>query len=497
MLFFCMKEILSNIGFVLQMSGIFTLIPIIISFAYQESGATIALFITATAFFALGFVLNSLCERKALSYKQSCCLIVLVFILLSFIGAIPYLYINASDGGIFTRITDSIFESASGFTTTGFSVLPNVDALPRSIVFYRALTQFIGGIGIVLLLLVFFYPEEKLKSFSKSMGLPENYKIKKTFLLILVVYFVYCIAMALIAFFMGYKDILMLLSYLFSALSTGGFGPTNDITAHVTASPLNYILIISMILGAVNFIVLAGIFKLRIKEFLKSEIILFIVILSIAVIELTAVFGMDFFDGLFHGVSAMTTTGFGYLPLGNASEGIKILLTALMFVGGTSFSTAGGIKVYRLVLFFKAMQKAVAESLQHDNFPITVFGKQYTNPEVLQGLMMILIMIFSVGLSSLILVKYGYAGIDAVFESTSALATTGLSVGIVGPALASELKWLFIFLMILGRVEIFAFLIMISGIKELPQVIEVPLEKLHLKKPTAPERPDGNLENRQ
>ena len=233
-----MKAILANMGFVLQMTGGLTIIPIVTSFALNETSAIISLLITATAFFALGFVLNALCERKTLSFRQSCSLIVLVFVFLSIIGAIPYIYVNAFDGSLYNKITNSIFESASGFTTTGFSMITDVAALPKSIMLYRSLTQFIGGIGIVLILLAFFYPEDKLKEFSRSMGLGGNHKIKRTFIMILLIYLSYSVIMGAIAFFLGYKDIVTLASFIFSALSSGGFSQVNDITTPTTFFPL-------------------------------------------------------------------------------------------------------------------------------------------------------------------------------------------------------------------------------------------------------------------
>src|SRR4030042_2410475 len=267
-----MKTILANLGFVLEMAGAFLVLPIIVSFYYNESGATIALFLSAIGFLALGFFLNAMCERRELTYNKSCILIVIVFLLLSIIGAIPYIYLNISQGDFIQNITDSIFESASGYTTTGFTVIGNLSTIPKSIIFYRALTQFIGGIGIVLVLLAFFYPEKKLQEFSRSMGFLKNSKIKRTFLLILGIYCILCILMVLFGYIFGYHDILTLVSFIFSALSTGGFTPMNDITAAVNQIPFNAILLISMFFGASNFFLLAGLVKRRLKEFFRSEI---------------------------------------------------------------------------------------------------------------------------------------------------------------------------------------------------------------------------------
>jgi trk system potassium uptake protein TrkH len=420
--------------------------------------------LAATAFLVLGFMLNALAERKELTFKQSYTLIVLVFILLSLIGAIPYAYINIQKGDLLQNITDSVFESASGFTTTGYSVIPNLSAIPKSILFYRGLTQFVGGIGIVLVLLAFFYPEAKLQEFSRGMGFSKNQKIKKTFLLILFIYCTYTIVMIVSGFLLGYRDIINLTSFIFSALSTGGFAPITDITTVATQFPLNFILIISMILGATNFFVLAGLFKGKIKEFIKSEITVFIAIAIFSICIATIFFHLSVFDSVFHIISAMSTTGFSYVTI--QSDSLKLFLVFLMFVGGASFSTAGGIKIYRFILLFKATKKAIVDSITGQDSTVKLFGKEYTNAEIIQSLALVILMIGIIFASSFIVSSYGFRPVDSIFETTSAIATTGLSAGVVGPSLALELKWLFVFLMILGRIEILAFLIMFSRAKK-------------------------------
>jgi trk system potassium uptake protein TrkH len=461
-----MKALLANMGFVLQISGIFLILPIILSFVFNETSATIGLFLAAIAFLALGFGLNALCERKELSFKQSCTLIVLVFLLLSLIGAIPYFYLTFSQGDLLQSFTDSVFESSSGFTTTGFSVLSNLSEIPKSILFYRALTQFIGGIGIILILLAFFYPDAKLQEFSRSMGFTKNEKIKKTFFLILLIYFIYCIVMIAMGLIFGYRDIISLVSFIFSALSTGGFSPLNDMTAAATQFPLNVILILGMILGAVNFFVLAGLFKRRFKEFFRSETSVFLVIAVAAIGASILVFHLSVPDSIFHVISAMSTTGFSYLQIQNFSDGLKLFTIFLMFVGGASLSTAGGIKIFRFLLLFKAAKKTIVDSITKQDTPIKLFGKTYTNAEVIQSMAVVTLMIGIIFASSFIVSSYGFRPVDSIFETTSAMATTGLSAGIIGPSLALELKWLFVLLMLLGRVEILAFLIMFSRTKE-------------------------------
>ncbi len=175
---------------------------------------------------------------------------------------------------------------------------------------------------------------------------------------------------------------------------------------------------------------------------------------------------LPLFDSIFNVVSAMSTTGFGYLSIANFSDGLKLFLVFLMFVGGASFSTAGGIKIYRFLLLFKATNKAITESITGKYTPITLFGKEYSNLEVIHSMVIVISMVGLIFGSTFVISLYGFEPVDAVFDATSALATTGLSAGVVGPSLALELKWLFVFLMIVGRVEILAFFIMFSRTKE-------------------------------
>jgi len=461
-----MRTLLANMGFVLQISGIFIVLPIILSFINNETSATIALFIAAMIFLTLGFSLNAFCERRELSYKLSCSLIVLIFILLTLIGAIPYMYVNISNGGIIQNISDSIFESASGFTTTGFSVIPNISAVPESILFYRGLTQFIGGIGIVLVLLAFFYPDAKLQDFARGMGFSKDQKIKKTFILIILIYCAYTIIMVIMSYLLGYHDIVKGIAFVFSAISTGGFAPIGDITSVATHFPMNAILIIGMVLGASNFFVIAGLFKKRFKEFFSSETSVFIVMAIFAISIAAIFFGLSADVAVFHIVSAMTNSGFSYVSVAEFTDGLKFFLIFLMLVGGASFSTAGGIKIFRFVLMIKTVRKAVYESITEREYKVKLFGKEYTDAGIIQAAMVVLLMIVLVFFSAFIVSSYGFQPVDSLFETTSAVATTGLSTGIISPSLAIELKWLFVALMLLGRVEVLAFFIMISRTKE-------------------------------
>lgn len=464
-----LSVLLANIGFVLQVSGILVLVPIVVSFILHETLATVALFITATSLLAFGFLTNSLCEKKEMTYKQSCILVVLVFLILGLIGAIPYFYINFSVGDISQLITDSVFESVSGFTTTGFSVISNLEVLPKSIILYRSMTQFIGGIGIVLVLLAFFYPEAKLRDFAKSIGLyKENHRIKKTFFFIISIYCAVTAIMIAIGYLAGYRELINLSSLIFAAISTGGFAPFSgaELTAVLTQPPLNIIIPLCMLFGATNFLIFAELYKRKFKNFFYSETTFFLIIVAISVALFVSSFNLPAADAGFHVLSAMSTTGFSYLPIGNIDASLTLFLISIMFIGGASFSTAGGIKIYRFLLLIKSIGKTVTYAVTGKDNKIRLFDKEYSNAEIIQVGTFMFLVIAVIFASAMILSLNGFDPLNSLFESTSAITTAGLSTGIVGPELNKGLKWLFIFLMILGRVEVVTFLVIFSKVKE-------------------------------
>jgi trk system potassium uptake protein TrkH len=215
-----------------------------------------------------------------------------------------------------------------------------------------------------------------------------------------------------------------------------------------------------MVLGALNFIVLAGIVRGKWRQLLKSEVSVFIALWLASIAVVRIVFGLGWFDSTFHTISMMSTAGFGYLPA--MSEGLKLFFCMIMFIGGASLSTAGGIKIYRLVVLGKAVKKAVSDSITGKDSKLTTFGREYSHNDVIQVMASIIMTAGIVFFSALILSSYGHTFTDSIFDSTAAITTGGYSVGIVGPSLDIELKWLFMALMIIGRVEIMAILIAFS-----------------------------------
>ena len=446
-----MKALIANLGFIFQIAGLLMVIPIVTAHYYSEQEPMIAFLITSLSFFSAGFLMNALSERKELDYKTSCLLVLLTFVLISLLGTIPYFYLKIFNSqNILEDFINSYFESVSGFTTTGLTFLDSKD-LPKSLVLYRSLTQWIGGIGIVYLILAFFYEESIANGIAEAIGIKKFLtKIKSSIIEVLFIYSFYTLFFFSVLYFLGIKDFVTNISLVFSGLSTGGFMPSVDANPQIIIS-----LIAIMIIGATSFEIHHALIFRKWHRIKFSEILTFLILIIIATLAFYYLYPSDIISSLFKTVSATTTTGFAFESIGNIPETLKLIFIALMFIGGCTFSTSGGIKVYRLIFLFKSIEIAVKEKLGMEN-------KEDTK-EALLSLLTISLSILIVFISAFIFTLHDYPFVDSLFQCVSAYSTSGLSLNL---NLNTTLKSILIALMIVGRVEIFTFLVAISKYKQ-------------------------------
>lgn len=463
-----MRPVLANLGFVLQIAGFFMLIPIISAFYFNETNTLISLFITAFALLATGFLLNALCERKILSFKSSCLLLSLVFIILPIYTSIPCQYANPfGTSNLAERFTNCYFESVSTSTTTGLSLLKDV-SLSKSLVLYRGLIQWIGGIGLIFILLTFFYPTEFVDHFGKLIDVEKIAEtIKKSFIIVLIIYSIIAGIFIVAFYFSGYGDLIDTASMVLSVLVTGSL-PFQTIPASLF---FKILLMLMMVIGATNFWVIYRIFSGNFKKAFVKEFGIFLLILTVGTIFIHLISNLDLLSSIFHVVSASSTTGLSYINFQNMAspnivQPLKLVFIVLMFIGGCSFSTAGGIKIKRIILLFKSVPWAVKKEITKKDESITYDGVLMKGSDVVLHLLTIILSVIIVFVSAFIFSLHGFSLEDSLFECVSALSTSGVSLGITSVSLALELRWLLIVLMIIGRVEIITFLIGISRITE-------------------------------
>jgi trk system potassium uptake protein len=461
-----MRAILANLGFILELTGILMVVPISVGFYYDEIRPLLSLFITAVAFFITGFLMNSFSIKKELDYKTSCILVTIVFFALGIIGSIPYIYSDVfSQGDIFYRFTDGFFESISGFTTTGLTLITDVESLPRTIVFYRAMTQWIGGLGIVFILLAFLYPIKDLKELTRVLGMEKiTEDTRKAFINVLFIYVVYTLFFIFLLYFI-FGDLFISSGLTLSAISTGGFSPVNNFSTLINLESV-WLIPIILLFGATNFMIHYKIFRGKFRYLLNSELIVYFVLIALFIMGVYVLGGMDTTESYFHVISAATNTGFSFIDFTTFYSHTKLIFIVIMFIGGMTISTAGGIKILRLLLLFKSLPWLIKRFVRRQkDIRLYIDGSELAGKDILINMLIPLMSIAIIAIVTWIFTLYGFPLVNSLFEVTSAISTTGFSCGIITPELPVELKWTSSFLMILGRIEIIPFFVAISVIR--------------------------------
>ncbi len=259
---------------------------------------------------------------------------------------------------LFSLFANSFLESTSGYTTTGLSTIINPENLQESFSFYRSYTEWVGGLSFIYLVMALYYPETKLAGMKQFLG-SGILRFKQLLSTISVIFVVYAVIIMLLLYYFGQINLLDSISLSFATLTTGGFVPKSTILNSENPIPL-IIIMGGMILAALPFAFHFGIFSKYIhatKEI--KEILLFLILLTIGVFLFLLIepsFSEDnWLSSVFHVISASTTTGFQFTDLSQLSLYGKILLIVLMLIGGPAFSTAGGIKIARLMLIFEKL----------------------------------------------------------------------------------------------------------------------------------------------
>lgn len=487
------KPIWGNLGFILQFAGILFIAPAILATLLGEVISATGIFLGITAMSVTGFVLNSYGEKTPMNLRQASILMVSSFVLLSFFGSIPYIYVNpfGHNTDLTSLIVNSFFESASGFTTTGLSMLSHPENLPKSFDFYRSFTQWIGGLSFVYLVITFFYPERKLAHMKGMLG-GGSLRLKQLILTIGVIFSIYTVALSVLLYISGNHDLIYNISIILSAVTGGGFIPSS--TSLVSENFLElFVIMTGMIISALPFAFHYAVFSKEMHTTkMRPEIFLYlgIIIVSIPIfsyILYTSYPSAHIMEGIFHAVSASTTTGFQFLNMAMVSDDGKIMLIILMLIGGTAFSTAGGIKVGRILLILQKLTKRKfsadvttrsisSVSSRYDHSYHTWEKKSELHKEhktFNEAILVIFLFIFMSFFSGVLISFYsGKSFLDSLFESVSALTTTGLTAGVTNIHADMGTKILLIVNMIIGRFEIIAVIYLFLEISKLKRLIQ-------------------------
>lgn len=475
---FNFKQIASFSGLLLIINGIFMFLCLPFSIYYEEPiyplglSGLIALLAGGTIWF-----INRKNENKELKKKDGYLVVIVGWLTMSLFGTFPYLL-----SGEISNFTDAFFETISGFTTTGASVLTDIESVSKGILFWRSLTQWIGGMGIIVLA-VAILPILGIGGMqlfiAEAPGLsPDKMKprIKEVAKRLWFIYIgLTLLEMVLLMF--GGMSFYDAINHALTTMATGGFSTKNASIAHFDSAYIQYVITFFMFLAGTNFTItyygLKGKFaKVWSNEEFRNYLILVILLsLCIAFFVFSAKwegFEKSFRDSIFQVVSIVTTTGFVSADYTAWAPFLTIIFFLLMFVGASAGSTAGGVKIIRHTLLFKNSFLEMKRQL-HPSAVIPVrLNSQAVSRDITYNVLafvMIYLLIYGVGVFLI-----SFTGVDfdtALGAVATCLGNIGPGLGSVGPVnnfahITPFGKWLLAALMLLGRLELFTVLMLFN-----------------------------------
>lgn len=467
------------------------LLAAVVSGIYQD-GATLSITLASitTMFVGVFSMYYTRGHKKEVKQKEGYIIVTFGWIVMSISGMLPYLF-----SGAIPDITNAFFETVSGYTTTGASIVDDIEAMPEGILFWRSLTHWIGGMGIIVLAIAILplLGIGGMQLFSAEAPGPSADKlhprITDTAKRLWLIYFGYTVAETILLRIAG-MSFFDAINHAMATLSTGGFSTKNASLAYWNDQPLiQYIVIFFMFLAGSNFVLSYFAFKGRFQKVIKDEefkyyagfVIIFTIIVALVIYfkanitDITPGYPMvlgkvesSFRHALFQIVSVITTTGFVSADFTQWTPFLTIFFFGLFFLGGSAGSTAGGIKVMRHLLIIKNGVLEFKRTL-HTNAIIPV---RYNNKTVKEkivyniiGFFVLYMLLFIIG--ALVLASLGLDFESAIGGSASSLGNLGPALGSLNPvsnfnSLPVLAKWWCGFLMLAGRLELFTVLILLT-----------------------------------
>lgn len=473
---FNIRIIFRFLGFLLFIESMFMLLTAGVAIIYQESESFI--FFKSAAITLICSIILILLGRKAstlVGKHESFVIVTMVWIMFSLFGSIPYVL-----SSYFPTFTDAFFEGISGFSSTGATILADIEVLPYSLLFWRSLSQWLGGMGIILLSLAIF-PVLKLGSFqlfTAEVTGPVYEKLRPRLSeTAKIMWFVYCALTLLetLLLWAGDMNFFDALCHAFTTMATGGLSTKNASIGYWDSAYIDIVVTFFMFLAGTSVFVLfravtVDFAKIKKNEEFKWYVI--VVLISGLVLSLLLIFvnqievGEALTDGFFQAIAIITTSGYSTTDIGTWSHVAQFVILILMCMGAMSGSTSGGIKIGRHIIFFKSAYNELQRDV-HPNaiLPVMYNGKALPAATISNLFGFLVFYILLVALSVGIFYTMGLNMEESLSVSLS-------SLGNVGPALGSFTshyalmpafgKWWMCFLMLVGRLEIYTILLLLS-----------------------------------
>jgi trk system potassium uptake protein TrkH len=463
------------ISLLLIIEGLFMLLSSGVSYLYHEKAAVSFLY-SALVTVITGIVVFSplRSEEKVYGNKEGYIIVAGIWIVFSLFATLPFLF-----SGSISNFGDAFFESMSGFTTTGATIITDIESLPHGIIFWRSITQWLGGMGIIFISLSFLPVFKSINiqlaatEFSGQMTDKIHPRIKDAAKRLVAIYLLLTFAEFLMLV-IGGMPVFDSICHSFSTLSTGGFSSRNDGIAAFQSPFIMIVVTVFMFIAGTNMAYIYFGLKGNFKKIFGNNEFFFYSLLSasfIIVVSLVLYFksgfsvGKSILDGTFHVISIITTTGFythDYNLWGNI---IIMIFFILMFTGGTAGSTSGGIKIVRLVLITKNNRQELKRLIHPNAFiPVRLDNRVIPQSTIYNLLVFITLYFLTVCTAAFVMSFMGFDLIASFSTSVSMLGNIGPGLGTFGPftnysALPMGGKIFLSGLMLLGRLELLTIMI--------------------------------------
>lgn len=472
------KLVIRIMSFLLLIESFFMLISAGVGYYYNEPSMRYTVLATLTTFvFGIVGIAATPKINRNLHKREGFLVVSLVWVIFSIFGMLPVYW-----SGYIPTITDAFFETMSGFSTTGATIIQDVDNFPKGLMLWRCLQQWLGGMGIIVLSLAILplISEGNMSLFSAEATGPTKEKIHSKISLTAKIFWgTYLGLTGLNAFFLwlGGMEVFDAVCHALTTLSTGGFSTKGAGLGYWGCDYYEYITIVFMFLGGTNFTLFFYLFKGQFKKIFSNEelkyyilTILFFSLLICSSLILNKIeysYSEAIKDSLFYVTSMITTTGQITVDFMRWPPFVFTLLWIVMLLGASSGSTSGGIKITRIVLLLKNSYYEFKRQI-HPNAVIPVrYNDQIVQPQIINNVLAFVVVYLVVVLVSTVLfTATGLNFEDAFGASASALGNVGPSIGTIGTGNFSHFtpaaKWIMSFLMLVGRLELFTVLILLT-----------------------------------
>ncbi len=467
------------------------LLSTLISFIYDD-GVTFNLFLAGISTLLLGVFLMvpTRDHKKIMDKREGYVVVTFGWLIMAFTGCLPYVFT-----GTISDFTSAFLETMSGYTTTGATILNDIEIVPKGVLFWRSMTHWIGGMGIIVLAIAILplLGIGGMQLFAAEAPGPSGDKlhprITDTAKRLWLIYFGYTIAETILLKIAG-MDLFDAMNHAMSTLSTGGFSTKNASVAYWNDQPIiQYIIILFMFLAGTNFVLSYFAFKGKVQKIFRDEefklyvsfIVIFTLIaaaiiyfkadVSISSIAHPMVWGeaeSAFRHGLFQVLSVITTTGFITADYTLWAPFLVVFFFGLMFLGGSAGSTSGGVKVVRHLILIKNGFLEFKRAL-HPNaiLPVRYNSRAVSGDIVFNILAFFILYMLSFIVGSLVFSMFGLDLMSSIGIAASSLGNVGPAFGDFGPvnnyaSLPDLAKWWAAFLMLIGRLELFTVLILLT-----------------------------------